>query len=104
MSSDDFQSDGRPDLGADLDVREPRRFKVLLHNDDYTTMEFVVDILRTVFRKSPEQAMAITTAVHEKGLGVCGVYTEEVAETKVVQVHEKARGAGYPLRCSLEEA
>ena len=104
MSSDDFQSDGRPDLGADLDVREPRRFKVLLHNDDYTTMEFVVEILRTVFRKTSEQAMTITTAVHEKGLGVCGVYTEEVAETKVVQVHEKARAAGYPLRCSLEEA
>ena len=101
MSSDDFQSDGRPELGADVDVREPRRFKVLLHNDDYTTMEFVVDILRTVFRKTSEQAMAITASVHEKGLGVCGVYTDE---TKVVQVHEKARAAGYPLRCSLEEA
>ena len=103
MSSDDFQSDGRPDLGASLDVREPRRFKVLLHNDDYTTMEFVVDILRTVFRKTSEQAMTITTAVHEKGLGVCGVYTEEVAETKVAQVVETARRHQHPLQCTMEK-
>ena len=103
MSSDDFQSDGRPELGADVDVREPRRFKVLLHNDDYTTMEFVVDILRTVFRKTSEQAMAITASVHEKGLGVCGVYTDEVAETKVAQVVETARRHQHPLQCTMEK-
>ncbi len=104
MSSDRFQGDGSPDLDAELAVREPRRFKVLLHNDDYTSMEFVVDVLRSVFRKTQEQATAIMIAVHEKGLGTCGVYTEEVAETKVIQVHEKARAAGFPLRCSMEEA
>ncbi len=103
MSPDHPQNEGMSDIRADLEVREPRKFKVLLHNDDYTTMEFVVEILRTVFRKSPEQASAIMSSVHERGLGVCGVYTEEVAETKVMQVHEKARSAGFPLRCSMEE-
>ena len=103
MSPDRFSEHGRPDFSVELDVREPRKFKVLLHNDDYTTMEFVVEILRTVFRKNLEQATAVMAAVHERGLGVCGVYTEEVAETKVVQVHEKARAAGFPLRCSMEE-
>ena len=77
--------------------------KVLLHNDDYTTMEFVIETLMTIFRKTPDEATAIMLAVHERGLGSCGVYTEEVAETKVAQVHGRARKAGYPLRCSMEE-
>ncbi len=94
---------GRPDFSLDVELREPRRYRVLLHNDDYTTMEFVVGILMTVFRKTVAEAEAIMLAVHEKGLGSCGVYTEEVAETKVAQVHDKARKAGFPLRCSMEE-
>ncbi len=96
-------SDSRPDFSVDVDVREPRRFRVLLHNDDYTTMEFVIDILMGIFGKSPDEAMAIMMSVHETGLGSCGVYTEEVAETKITQVHLKARKAGFPLRCSMEE-
>lgn len=96
-------SDSRPDFTVDLDVREPRRYRVLLHNDDYTTMEFVIDILIGIFDKGFDEATAIMLAVHEKGLGVCGVYTEEVAETKVAQVHDRARKAGFPLRCSMEE-
>lgn len=96
-------SDSRPDFTVDLDVREPRRFRVLLHNDDYTTMEFVIDILIGIFEKGVDEATAIMLAVHEKGLGICGVYTEEVAETKVAQVHDRARRAGFPLRCSMEE-
>ena len=103
MSPEEFHSDGRSDSHTAFDIREPRNFKVLLHHDDYTTLEFVVEILRIVFHKSSEQAVSIMAAVHEKGLGVCGVYTEEVAETKVIQVHEKARAAGFPLRCSMEE-
>jgi len=87
---------------ADL-VREPRRFKVLLHNDDYTTMDFVVMILRRVFHKDENEAMRIMWAVHKQGLGVCGVFTAEVAETKVDTVHALAKAAGYPLRASLEE-
>ena len=86
-----------------LEVREPKKYRVLLHNDDYTTMEFVVGILQKVFHKTMDEAHAVMLSVHEKGIGVCGIFTAEVAETKVVQVHDKARKAGFPLRCSMEE-
>lgn len=92
-----------PDTFDDVDVREPRRYRVLIHNDDYTTMEFVIEVLVSIFRKTPDEATAIMLAVHEKGIGSCGVYPEEIAETKIVQVHTKARKAGFPLRCSMEE-
>lgn len=85
------------------DVREPRRYRVLLHNDDYTSMEFVIAVLVDIFRKNAEEATAIMLAVHERGLGSCGVYTHEIAETKVSQVHLRARRAGFPLKCTLEE-
>lgn len=101
MSS--FSSDGKADFLVDIDVKEPRKYRVLLHNDDYTTMEFVIQILMGIFRKNLDEATTIMLAVHEKGLGSCGVFTEEVAETKVAQVHDKAREAGFPLRCSMEE-
>ncbi len=106
MSSDTPGSGtGKPagELLVEHALREPRHFTVLLHNDDYTTMEFVVEILVTVFRKSLSEAQVIMLAVHEKGQGACGVYPAEVAETKVAVVHSKARAAGYPLRCTLEE-
>jgi ATP-dependent Clp protease adaptor protein ClpS len=96
-------SGSRPDSHTVVDIREPRRYRVLLHNDDYTTMEFVVEVLVTIFHKNLEEATAIMLAVHERGLAVCGVYTEEIAETRISQVHEKARKAGFPLRCSMEE-
>ena len=98
-----YSPDHQSNLSVDLEVREPRRYRVLLHNDDYTTMEFVVDILVSIFRKTPDEAAAIMLVVHRDGLGSCGVYTEEVAETKVAQVHDRARKAGFPLRCSMEE-
>ena len=82
----------------------PPLYKVILWNDDYTTMEFVIEILQTVFRKSASEANHIMLQVHHKGAGVCGTYPFEVAETKVAQVRELARQAGYPLRASLEEA
>jgi len=82
---------------------EPSMYKVLLHNDDYTTMEFVVEILKFVFHKSEERATTIMINVHTKGVGVCGVYTYDIASTKVNSVHVLARQRGYPLRCSLEE-
>lgn len=85
------------------EVREPARYRVLLHNDHYTSMEFVVGILRSIFRKSLEDATAIMLDVHQNGVGQCGVYTREVAETKVSQVHKAARQAGFPLKCSLEK-
>lgn len=98
-------ADPREDSGLLLepDLQEPRRFRVLLHNDDYTTMEFVIAVLREIFRKTEEEATAIMLSVHEKGMGQCGVYTHEIAETKVAQVHTRARRAGFPLKCTLEE-
>lgn len=85
-------------------TKTPKLFKVLLLNDDYTTMDFVVSILESVFRKTPAEAVQIMLAVHNQGKGLCGVYAKEIAETKVQQVHEQAEGAGYPLRCVMEEA
>ena len=81
----------------------PPMFTVLMHNDDYTTMEFVVETLVAVFHKSPTEANRIMLHIHFKGAGVCGVYPYEIAETRVGKVHEKARRAGFPLRCSLEQ-
>jgi ATP-dependent Clp protease adaptor protein ClpS len=85
------------------EVREPPMYRVLLHNDDYTTMEFVVEILMYVFNKSPEAAATIMMNVHRKGVGECGVFPHEIAETKVDTVHNLARESGYPLRCSMEQ-
>ena len=103
-------SDYRPDYweNAEQQVEEelklPPMYKVLLHNDDYTTMEFVVEILQQVFRKSAEEATRIMLLVHKSGYGVCGVFTEDVAETKVEIVHHLAKNSGFPLRCTMEEA
>ena len=85
-------------------TKQPSMYKVLLHNDDYTTMDFVVMVLETVFHKSAEEATLIMLNVHEQGLGVAGVYTREVAETKVILVHDLARKNEYPLKCSMEKA
>lgn len=85
------------------DVREPSMYRVLLHNDDYTTMEFVVEILMGVFNKSVESATDIMLSVHRKGFGVCGLYTYDVAETKVETVSRLARENGFPLKCTMEE-
>jgi ATP-dependent Clp protease adaptor protein ClpS len=85
-------------------LKRPKLYKVLLHNDDYTTMEFVVFILMTVFHRSETDAVHIMLHVHKNGLGVAGVYTYEIAETRVAQVEALARQHEFPLRCSLEEA
>jgi ATP-dependent Clp protease adaptor protein ClpS len=85
------------------EIDEPPMYKVLLHNDDYTTMEFVVEILMLVFNKPPEEAVEIMLNVHQKGIGICGVYTYEVSETKVNTVHDLARQNGFPLKCTMEE-
>lgn len=84
-------------------VRKPPMYKVLLINDDYTTMDFVVMILETVFRKSPAEAVRVMLQVHQRGFGVCGIYSHQIAESKIKIVHDKARAEGYPLRCTLEE-
>jgi ATP-dependent Clp protease adaptor protein ClpS len=86
------------------EIKEPCQYRVLLHNDDYTTMDFVVQILESVFSKQPAEAMQIMLNVHRRGIGVCGVYTAEVAETKVAMVHHLAHEHKFPLKCSMEEA
>ncbi|SNB79166.1 ATP-dependent Clp protease adaptor protein ClpS [Arboricoccus pini] len=84
-------------------VQRPSLYKVLLLNDDYTPMEFVVLVLEKFFSKSREDATRIMLHVHQKGVGVCGVYTFEVAETKVAQVIEFARQHQHPLQCTMEK-
>ena len=84
--------------------QEPKLFKVILLNDDYTTMEFVIEVLESVFQKSPAEAYSIMMAVHLGGHGVAGIYPWEVAETKVDAVISLARGAGFPLKAVTEEA
>ena len=82
----------------------PSMFKVLMHNDDYTNMEFVVNALETVFHLPPAEAHRVMLNIHTQGVGVCGTYPYETAETKVARVHGLAHQAGYPLKCSLERA
>ncbi|NLB07802.1 MAG: ATP-dependent Clp protease adapter ClpS [Desulfobulbaceae bacterium] len=82
-------------------LQEPPLYKVLLHNDDYTTMEFVVMVLVTVFAKNSDEATRIMLNVHHQGIGIAGVYTREVAETKVAIVHRLARRHQFPLKCTL---
>jgi ATP-dependent Clp protease adaptor protein ClpS len=83
-------------------LKRPKLYKVLLHNDDFTTMEFVVAVLITIFHKSEGEATAIMLHVHRTGIGVAGVYTYEVAEAKVNEVMKAAEEAEYPLLCTLE--
>ena len=85
------------------DLQEPPFFKVLLHNDDYTTMDFVVMVLETIFAKDTIEATRIMLNVHHQGHGVAGVYSREIGENKVAVVHRIARKNQFPLKCSLEK-
>ena len=81
----------------------PKMFAVFMLNDDYTTWEFCVRIITTVFHKSTQEAHAITNDIHTKGKGLCGIYVYEIAETKAGVVRTQARKEGFPMRCSVEE-
>lgn len=98
------KTDQKTTPGADVKdrVEKPRMFRVLLHNDDYTTMEFVVLVLMEVFRKTQVEATRVMLTIHRSGRGVAGVYTREVAETKAAQVVDRARAAGFPLLATTE--
>jgi ATP-dependent Clp protease adaptor protein ClpS len=85
-------------------VKKPSMYKVVMLNDDYTPMEFVVMVLERFFNKSHDEATHIMMHVHQKGVGICGVYTYEIAETKVSQVMDLARQHQHPLQCTLEKA
>jgi len=104
MSNKEYQDDRQ---GAVIEktrrqLKAPRLYKVLLHNDDYTTMDFVIMVLQTIFNKDITTATEIMMSVHKSGVGVAGLYTRDVAETKVLLVREQAKKNEHPLRCSME--
>lgn len=98
-----LQSEGQTDVISGNEVKEPSRYMVLMHNDNKTHMDFVVNVLISIFNKSPDTAEKIMWNIHNNGIGECGIYTSEIAETKVRQVHARARDAGFPLKCSVEK-
>ena len=100
-----YDTDIEEQIGSDTmeDIKEPSMYRVLLHNDNYTTMDFVIEILVFVFNKPIESATRIMLDVHKHGIGLCGIYTYEVAETKVETVEALATEKGFPLKCSMEE-
>lgn len=108
MSQKDHnQRDGGTGLVVEITrprLKKPPMYKVLMLNDDYTPMEFVIMILEKLFRMDHEQAVQVMLNVHQKGKGVCGVFPHEVAQTKVAQVLDLARQKEHPLQCSMEEA
>lgn len=105
---DDNNDDAPPTTGVAVQSRvrakKPSLYKVIMVNDDYTPMEFVIMVLERFFNKNQEQATQIMLHVHQKGVGVCGVFTYEVAETKVTQVMDMAKEHQHPLQCTLEKA
>ncbi|MBC7800408.1 MAG: ATP-dependent Clp protease adapter ClpS [Gemmatimonadaceae bacterium] len=108
MSDNDKRNNGDgPSIGvvvkARPKTRKPAMYKVLMLNDDYTPMEFVVHVLERFFQKTREEATRIMFHVHRRGVGVCGAYTYEVAETKVTQVMDLARQNQHPLQCTIEK-
>ena len=92
------------DVKNDQEIREPKMYRVILHNDDYSTMDFVIEVLISIFHKPAADATRIMLDVHKKGLGICGVYTYDIAATRVARVHQLAKKREFPLKCSLEEA
>ncbi len=98
-----FEEDQQVITETKEEVKVPKRYKVVLLNDDYTTMEFVVFILENLFHKSPQQAHTLMLSIHETGRGIAGVFSFEIAEMKVMTVTELSRKHEYPLRCVLEE-
>lgn len=91
------------ETAQDTDVREPSMYRVIMHNDHYTTMQFVIEVIMTVFHKSEEEASRLMLQIHNAGSAVCGVYIFDIAQTKVNHVHKLAKRAGFPLKCTLEE-
>ena len=99
-----FGSDPDPHAQDSTELRPPAMYRVILHNDHYTTMEFVVDILVKVFHKPGPEAKGIMLDVHRRGSGVCGIYSYDIARTKVARVLALARQQEFPLQCTFEEA
>jgi ATP-dependent Clp protease adaptor protein ClpS len=104
MMAQDIKTDGLLLAEPKVKTKVPPYFKVVLLNDDYTPMDFVVLIIKDIFRKSHEEAVSIMLEIHQKGEGICGVYTRDVAETKAEEVVINARRQEYPLQCRVEQA
>jgi ATP-dependent Clp protease adaptor protein ClpS len=104
MPDEKHQTDSQVVERTEQQTKEPEMFRVILLNDDYTTMDFVVQVLEEVFHKTPAEAYRIMMLVHTQGRGIAGVYPFEVAETKVATVVDMAREAGYPLQATMEKA
>ncbi len=100
----DFSGSLRIEEKHEIKTQKPKMYKVILHNDDYTTMEFVVDVLIEVFDKTRQEATIIMLDVHKKGKGICGIYTYDIAVTKAEKVRELARQRDFPLLATVEEA
>ncbi|WP_458699711.1 ATP-dependent Clp protease adapter ClpS [Sulfurospirillum sp. 1307] len=93
----------KEEVKSEIELQKPKMYRVLLLNDDYTSMEFVVNVLKLIFHKNEEEAHAIMLKIHNSGSGVCGVYTYDIAETKVAQVLSYAKQNKFPLRAIMEE-
>jgi ATP-dependent Clp protease adaptor protein ClpS len=91
------------ELEDDLELEEPKKYKVFLLNDDYSTMDFVIDVLVKVFRKTVDESSVIMLNIHTNGREICGIYTHEIAATKVAQVKTMSREKGFPLKAVMEE-
>ena len=102
MADTDRQAGGEVLERTRQEVKKPELYRVFLLNDDYTTMDFVIEVLETIFQKAPAEAFRIMMLVHTQGRGLCGVYPHEIAETKVSTVIERARASGFPLLAAME--
>ena len=98
MGTDTFEQ-----VKEEVNIKEPKKFKVILFNDDRTTFQFVIDVLRVVFHKTFEESLVVTTLIHEQGSGVAGIYSQEIAEEKTNEAMMLANKAGFPLQVTYEE-
>ncbi|MBF0608019.1 MAG: ATP-dependent Clp protease adapter ClpS [Candidatus Magnetobacterium sp. LHC-1] len=101
QSKGEFQE--APEGSVSEELQTPTMYKVFILNDDYTTMEFVVNVLETIFHKTSAEATQLMLQIHRSGSGLCGIYTRDIAETKVAAVHEMAKNNEFPLKCVMEE-
>ena len=92
----------KEEIESEIEIKEPSLYRVILHNDDFTTMEFVIEILMTIFLKSEDDAIGLMMKIHTEGKAICGVYTHEIAEAKAEQVTQLARQNSFPLRATIE--
>jgi ATP-dependent Clp protease adaptor protein ClpS len=103
MSERALKTEGELEAKERQETKKPSQYKVFLLNDDYTTMDFVVYVLEKIFHKASVEATQIMLHVHKKGMGLAGIYTREIAETKIAAVHDLARENQFPLRCIMEK-